>query len=64
MLTLDDDETDLALMALRIAAAMFFSESSSGCSKAVDDFCLPRLRGLIDRIEQHQKDEAEEKADA
>ncbi len=66
---LDHDETDLALMALRYVTDVVVSQSvshspQSGCdgaSKAcVDDFCLPRLRALIGRIQQHKQDLAEE----
>lgn len=72
MLTLDDDEADLALMALRYTTDAACAQSinqrtDSGCDGAakacVDDFCLPRLRALIGRIQQHNRDVAEEKAD-
>ncbi len=68
-MTLNDDEADLALMALRYVADEVVAQSvshspQSGCDKAakacVDDFCLPRLRALIGRIQQHKQDLAEE----
>ncbi len=69
MLTFDDDETDLALMALRYVTDGAVAQSGSlspqsGCDGAakacVDDFCLPRLRALIGRIQQHKQDPAED----
>jgi hypothetical protein len=58
MLTLDDDETDLVLMAGLIAAEALVARGTHASM-----FCLPRLRALIERIEQHKQDVAEEKAD-
>jgi len=64
MLMFDDDEADLALMALRYTADAACIQSAnnrtdSGCDGAakacVDDFCLPRLRALIGRIQQQQR---------
>jgi hypothetical protein len=64
MLTLDDDETDLALMALRHTADQACAQStngslqSGGAAKAcVDGFCVPRLRALIERIQQYKQDQ-------
>jgi hypothetical protein len=66
MLTLDDDEVDLALMMIKWARA---EADINGEPKAFGP-CLPicrwaltRVDTLIERIEQHQKDVAEEKAD-
>jgi hypothetical protein len=62
MLTLDDDETDLALMAAEIAFGVLAAMDEP--AKAVSAYCLPRLQSFVERIRQHQKDTAEEEADA
>jgi hypothetical protein len=59
MLTLDDDETDLALMALMALS----NDTRVQAASHIRGFLLPRLRALVERIEQHKQDEAEEEAD-
>ena len=58
MLTLDDDETDLVLMALRVG-----EDACAVSPGQMSAYLLPRLHTLIVRIQQHKQDEAEEKAD-
>ncbi len=67
MLTLDDDESDLALMALE----HFIEATAKACrdfvlpsaAKACCEHVAPKVEALIDRIQQHKMDEAEERAD-
>lgn len=67
MLSLDDDEIGLALMALhrveRELERQIPGGASEGCSGAAHYVCQyakPKIAALIARIEQYQQDEAGE----
>jgi len=64
---LDDDDLEIALLGLRIAVqscgdAIGVARTHDAASKCIN-FCLPKLAGLIKRIEQRQLDAADERAD-
>lgn len=68
MLTLDEDELELAVMALRVFRALSIKEADGNLTEWPAKACCRHVAAqcdtLIDRIEQHQQDEEEEKADA
>jgi hypothetical protein len=70
MLALDEDEAMLTVMALRYVADRACAQSDNrslcdGAAKAcVDGYCLPKMRELINRIQQWQQDEKKEADDA
>jgi hypothetical protein len=70
MLNLDDDELDLAWMALiRVEAELLrqmadrSAEGSAGAAYFANKFyCAPKIRALLARIDEYQQDMKEERA--
>ncbi len=64
-MTLDDDEIEIVLLALKIATqecgeAMSGTRRNGPAHKCIA-FCLPKFAAMCARIEQHQQDQEEEK---